>query len=235
MSEIQVLGGPLSMGQIVSLSPAEAAVAQSLMRCAARWGIKKTTIEDIAREAGVSRATVYRHFPGGTAAILETAWTIEVCGLMDRVWSEVSEAQTLEDALVRGVHLAASHLGQHPALAFMREHEPAEFEQLIAFDRLDEILVGSGEVMAPLLTRFMPLPIAFDTVMWAARLLVSYLSEPAEYLDITVESDVRLLVSMFLIPGVEQMTGAPPVIDISPRAVAANAATNRSLTTQALN
>lgn len=31
--------------------------------CVSRRGIAKTTVEDAAREAGVSRATVYRAFP----------------------------------------------------------------------------------------------------------------------------------------------------------------------------
>jgi len=30
--------------------------------CVARWGLAKTSVEDAAREAGVSRATVYRYF-----------------------------------------------------------------------------------------------------------------------------------------------------------------------------
>src|SRR3954463_10536563 len=31
-------------------------------RCIERYGINKTTIDDIAREAGMSRPSVYRHF-----------------------------------------------------------------------------------------------------------------------------------------------------------------------------
>jgi AcrR family transcriptional regulator len=30
--------------------------------CYARFGLAKTTAEDVAREAGISRATLYRHF-----------------------------------------------------------------------------------------------------------------------------------------------------------------------------
>src|SRR5207244_71690 len=38
---------------------------QATFACVARYGIAKTTVEDVAREAGISRATVYRQFPGG--------------------------------------------------------------------------------------------------------------------------------------------------------------------------
>ena len=55
------------------LSPAERRVAEALLRCVARWGLAKTTIEDLAREAGVSRATVYRLVPGGKQAVLYVA------------------------------------------------------------------------------------------------------------------------------------------------------------------
>ncbi len=41
---------------------------QATYDCVARWGLAKTTVEDAAREAGVSRATVYRYFPGGVTS-----------------------------------------------------------------------------------------------------------------------------------------------------------------------
>ena len=42
------------------------------IECVERWGIEKTTLNDIARLAGCSRQTVYNYFPG-KAAVLESA------------------------------------------------------------------------------------------------------------------------------------------------------------------
>ena len=35
-------------------------IIEATYACVARWGLAKTTVEDAAREAKVSRATVYR-------------------------------------------------------------------------------------------------------------------------------------------------------------------------------
>lgn len=40
-------------------------ILDAARRCVDRWGINKLTIDDVATEAGVSRATLYRLFPGG--------------------------------------------------------------------------------------------------------------------------------------------------------------------------
>ncbi|MBV9252708.1 MAG: helix-turn-helix transcriptional regulator, partial [Actinobacteria bacterium] len=46
-------------------------ILDATLRCIGRWGVAKTTLEDVAREAGCSRATVYRAVPGGKDGLIE--------------------------------------------------------------------------------------------------------------------------------------------------------------------
>ena len=46
-------------------------VLDACYACMARDGIERITIEDVAREAGVARATVYRWFPGGRDEVID--------------------------------------------------------------------------------------------------------------------------------------------------------------------
>jgi len=49
-----------------TLSPSpEDRILDAARRCVDRWGMNKLTIDDVATEANVSRATLYRIFPGG--------------------------------------------------------------------------------------------------------------------------------------------------------------------------
>src|SRR3954447_11197066 len=57
--------------------PLEDRVIDAALRCVARWGIAKTTLDDVAREAGCSRATVYRVVPGGKDGLIEAVATRE--------------------------------------------------------------------------------------------------------------------------------------------------------------
>ncbi len=58
-------------------SPEERITAAAL-RCIARWGVAKTTLDDVAREAGCSRATIYRLFPGGKDSLVTAVAEAEV-------------------------------------------------------------------------------------------------------------------------------------------------------------
>ena len=58
-------------GLVIDLS-LEDRVLDAVKACCERWGMAKVTIDDIAAEAGCSRATVYRLFPGGKDNIYET-------------------------------------------------------------------------------------------------------------------------------------------------------------------
>ena len=189
----------------LALTPAEQRVVAALLRCVARWGLAKTTIEDLAREAGVSRATVYRLFPGGKDAVLYVAVRAEVHRLLSELLDEALHAEDLEVCLVRGVHHAAQFLGGHPALSFLRDHERAVLEQVIAFERLDVVLVSAGVALQPALGRFLSPADAHDAGVWCARLVLSYLAEPAQDVDLTRLEDVQRLVRTFVLPGLSPL------------------------------
>ena len=53
-------------------------VVDAALRCIARQGTAKTTLDDVARDAGCTRATVYRVFPGGKDAVLDAVVDTEV-------------------------------------------------------------------------------------------------------------------------------------------------------------
>ncbi|HSP05013.1 MAG TPA: TetR/AcrR family transcriptional regulator, partial [Acidimicrobiales bacterium] len=53
-------------GPVAPVAPAtEERIRTGALACIARTGITRTTVDDVVREAGVSRATLYRAFPGG--------------------------------------------------------------------------------------------------------------------------------------------------------------------------
>ena len=196
-----------------SAASSEQRLAQALLRCMGRWGLAKTTIEDIAREAGMSRATAYRLYPGGKTAILDAALAAEICRLVDVVSVEASATADLEDCLVQVLHTSATFLAEHDALGFVQEHEPVVFEQYLGWERLDALLVGAGELLAPVLVRHLPPAEARRTGVWLARLVVSHLQTPNASLDLTDPAGARRLVHDFVLPGLQERIAPVPARD----------------------
>jgi AcrR family transcriptional regulator len=92
--------------------------------CVARWGFSKTTVEDVAREAGVSRATLYRSFPGGRDELLAAVVAWENSRFFARLYDEVHEAETLEEVMELGLVFAHRDIRDHEVLQRVLETEP---------------------------------------------------------------------------------------------------------------
>src|SRR5882672_11185259 len=121
----------------VAVSSQEARIADAALRCIGRWGIAKTTLDDVATEAGCSRATVYRLFPGGKERLLEAVVVHETARFAAGLNDALAGAADLEDLLVAGVGFAARDLEQHDALQFLLAYEPELILPLIAFRQMD--------------------------------------------------------------------------------------------------
>lgn len=182
----------------------EERIAEALLVCMGRWGLAKTTIEDVAREAGLSRATVYRLFPGGKAAILGAAAHAEVTRLVDLLRDELEGIQDRTERLARALCLGARFLQHHDALTFLREHDPVGFEQLVRLDQLDGHLAVAGALVGPVLRPvFSSDEQARSVAIWLARLAASHLVNPSPVLDLTDADDARRLVATFVVPGLD--------------------------------
>src|SRR5579862_8162367 len=118
----------------------EERVVDATLRCLSRWGMAKTTLDDVAREAGVGRATLYRLFPGGREALLGAVVWREVGRLRDRLSELAAAAGTLEDVVVAWFGDVAASLRAHPALQSLLAHEPESVLPHVAFQRLDALL-----------------------------------------------------------------------------------------------
>lgn len=197
-----IVGGTQQVVDVRDASRADDRIADALMRCVGRWGLAKTTIEDLAREAGVSRATVYRIFPGGKPAIVQHAMHLQVADLVGLLTVELSEVDDLEDCLVTAVVTASTFLGQHEALSFMRAHEPVVLEQVLGFDRLDALFLTAATLVGPVFARFLDDEHAREVTVWMTRVIVSHLSTPSDLLDLTDPIQVRAFVRTVVVPGI---------------------------------
>lgn len=180
----------------------EERVLEATLRCIARWGVAKTTLDDVARDAGISRPTVYRLFPGGKDGLMDAVARVEVRRFFTAVADRMAEADTLEDTLVSGMAEAGRRVCGHPALQFLFAHEPEAVLPRLAFAKLDEVLAASARVAAPSLQRWLDPDAALRAGEWAARLVLSYACTPGQsHVDIADEASVRRLVRAFVLPG----------------------------------
>src|SRR5713101_6867082 len=84
--------------------------------CIARYGLAKTTMEDAAREAGLSRATVYRHFPGGRDELVREVIVWETARFFLRLADAVTGIKGFADQLEEALLFAHEAIEAHEVL-----------------------------------------------------------------------------------------------------------------------
>jgi len=182
-------------------TPQRVRLADAALHCIARQGLAKTTLDDVARAAGCSRATVYRVFPGGKDGLLSAVVDTEVARFFSALALRMGAASDLEDVLVAGMTEAARRITEHPTLSRLLDHEPEVVLPHLAFSHMDSVLSVSSTFTAPFLGRWLDHDEAKRVAEWAARIVLSYLLCPAAGVDLTDEVQVRHLVRTFVLPG----------------------------------
>ena len=182
-------------------SHTKARVVTSALACLARTGLRGMTVDDVATDAGISRATLYRAFPGGRETILAAVVDAELDRLVGVVEQATATAGDLGEALTSGFVAAARWLIAHEALERLMFDEPATLLTHLEFEQADRTLAAVSTKMAPVLARFTGAELAERMGEWATRIVVSYLLFPSDEVELTEPEGVAWLVGRYVVPG----------------------------------
>src|ERR1700712_2891108 len=116
----------------------------------------KLTIDDVAAEAGVSRATLYRLFPGGKDVLFDALRVRDTEEFLTRLRAYVASADGFEDLLVRCVVQATVELRADDHLALMLSSEPGEVANELSVSGLPRIIRIASVFLVPLVEEHLP-------------------------------------------------------------------------------
>ncbi len=179
-----------------------ARVVEGALRAISRFGLTKLTVDDVAREAGISRATLYRYFPG-RGAVLAAVLQFETERLRRGLDEALADVATLPDALDAVAAFGARAFDGHEALQHLLATEPGTILPHLCFSGADTLLRVAADRIAPHLCRFMGPLQARRTGEWLARIVLSYGLAPPPG---PTEAAVLGVVREFVIPAAVERT-----------------------------
>jgi AcrR family transcriptional regulator len=189
----------------VSVDPRERVLAATYA-CVARFGMGKTTVEDVVKESGVSRASIYRLFPGGKDQLLRETVGWEMNRFFASLAEAVYDAPDFASLLEGGLVFAHRSIQEHEVLRKVLDTEPERLLPLITVEQ-HRVLEFITAFLLPYLEREeragrvrpgVDLQAAADYV---ARMILSLIGSPGRW-DMDDPEQVRLLVREELLGGI---------------------------------
>lgn len=172
--------------------------------CVARYGIAKTTVEDVAREAGVSRATVYRQFPGGKDQLVGDTIRWEATRFFAELAVAIDDAPDFVSTLEEAILFARAAIAQHAVFQKVLETEPDLLLPQMSVDdtRIRALVVTFLKThLEPEADRLRPGLTVDEVADHVARLLLSVFNSQGSW-DLTDRDQVKTLVNTELLAGV---------------------------------
>ncbi|HBX78187.1 MAG TPA: hypothetical protein DEG43_11100, partial [Acidimicrobiaceae bacterium] len=157
-------------------------IIDAVIACVDESGLGSFALEGVADKAGCSRATIYRHFPGGRDQLMAESVTREVGRFWARLAEHVAAFDQLEDRLLFGLIEARRLIETDDRLQRLVQSESDVFlPLLVASEQLVfEVLTGylntllEGVTLRPGVNRS-------DAADYLARMFLSYVSTGGQW------------------------------------------------------
>ncbi|MDQ1465592.1 MAG: hypothetical protein QOH10_7 [Actinomycetota bacterium] len=174
--------------------------------CVSRYGLLKTTVDDVVKESGVSRATIYRQFPGGRDELLRETVGWEIGRYFIRLADHVQDAPDLACLLEDGLVFARRSLLEHALLQKILVTEPERLLGLLSTEAT-KTLPFIADFLRPYLAReeregrLRPGIDLDQAADYLARSVLSLIGAPGRF-DLGDPDQVRSLVRGELLGGI---------------------------------
>ena len=169
------------------------------------FGLRRFTIDDVARRLRVSRVTIYRYFPKRDR-LLEAVLLRELHRYLAQIGATVAQCPTLEDKLVEGVVFALGYLRRHRLLQRVLRTEPELILPALTI-RGGPVLAAGREFIARQEPEGLSLsPAEIEVVIeLLARAVLSFLLTPESVLGMSDDAQVRAFAEHYLAPTLRAM------------------------------
>jgi AcrR family transcriptional regulator len=170
--------------------------------CLTQFGPQKTSMEDVARAAGMSRATVYRYFENRDALLLGVA-SRQSANLAADAISYLSRFDNISDWLVEGLLFTLRELPKRPVFASLVTSLDSRASGSLFLGSTGLIQIGVN-VLRPMFANAKEQGLLRDDIdldmliEWLLRVLWTYLNAPSQ--AAADEEGMRKLFHMMLIP-----------------------------------
>jgi AcrR family transcriptional regulator len=186
--------------------PARERLLEATYACVARFGLGKTTVDDVVKESGISRATIYRHFPGGRDELMREVVGWELGRFFGRLAEAIAGAPDFSSLVQEALLFAHRAVAEHAVLQKILVTEPERLLPLLTTgaNRILHFITG---FLVPYLERERDagrlragLDID-DAADYVARMLLSFINAPGSW-DLDDPEQVRRLVDTEVLGGV---------------------------------
>ncbi|MEI8263902.1 MAG: TetR/AcrR family transcriptional regulator [Actinomycetes bacterium] len=177
-------------------------IIEAAYGCLAHYGPSRTSVEDVAQAAGVSRATMYRYFPGGRDQLINDVVAWEFHRFFVRLYEAVRDAETLEEVMERGLFVAHRAIKEHEVLQMVLRTEPEALDVVLESE-VASTRVQISEFLLPYLERHELAPGVEpgEAAGFLSRMVLSYIGAQGSW-DLSNPEEVSRLVRAELLAGI---------------------------------
>jgi AcrR family transcriptional regulator len=175
------------------------------------FGVRRFTMDDVARRVGVSRVTIYRYFPKKDR-LMEAVLFHELRRFLREIDAAVAPYDTLEERLVEGFVFSLTFLRRHRLLNRLLRTEPELILPALTVNA-GPVLAAGREFIASFARREAAhggLPLGEDDIEGISELLaravLSFVLTPDSVLGLKSQADIRRFAEHFLAPTLEALT-----------------------------